>query len=177
MNHSERHYPQMAKSRNSAEPSPISPQESSDGWSKRSQKSLSYIHRTTALWILLSVSGHDSWRRKTLANNGVHGRVAKNPKNCRTKRTLWWSPNLGKILCGLMSQEFNFLESVCPIKSGMKVLLHFRKNTPTVIWWRLCHSPGLDWFSRSWKTGCDEWIQKFCSIRKSSKDCPSICIC
>lgn len=35
----------------------------------------------------------------------------------------------GKILCGLMRHKMYSSEGVCPVTSGVKVILHFRKRT------------------------------------------------
>ncbi len=93
----------------------------------------------------VKVSVHDSTIRKRQGK--------KRQSHCwpiRTQRLISHLPKniliilktFGQIFCGLMRQKLNFLEGVCPVRSGVKPTQNFIKRTSyqqsnmvVVVWW------------------------------------------
>ncbi|KAK3517677.1 hypothetical protein QTP70_015695, partial [Hemibagrus guttatus] len=94
------------------------PQERSDNSSRRSQKTLQQHPKNCRPHL-------PQLRQKAAAEQKEH----KGSSQFCQKNILMIPKTFGKILCGLTRQKLNFLEGLCPITSGVKVTLHFRKRT------------------------------------------------
>lgn len=119
--------------------------------------------------LLATVKGsvHDSTIRKTLAKNGIHGRVPRRKPLLSQKNTgvvshlpksiLIILKTFGETFCGQMSQKFNFLEGVQPVTSGVKMAQHLTKehDANSKAWWWQCDRLGLLCCLRTRTTCCD----------------------
>ncbi len=98
----------------------------------------------------IQVRIHDSTIRKRLGRNGIRGKSHGWPKT--TQRLVSHLPKnqdflikiFRQIFWGLMRQKLNFLEGVCPVRSGIKPTQHF---IPTVK-----HGGGSVMVFRTWTT-------------------------